>query len=54
MKAVHDRHYATQPGSHDEYRWRLQLLAEETVGKGLRRAARAEDAAFAAAGESLG
>lgn len=53
MKAIHDRYYATPPGSYDEYRWRLQLLAEETVGKRLRDAGRAEDAAFAAAAAAL-
>jgi hypothetical protein len=54
VKAVHDRYYATPPATYDEYRWRLQLLAEETVGKRVRAAVRAEDAAFAAAAEALG
>ena len=54
MKAVHDRHYATPPADHDEYRWRLQLLAEETVGKAVRGQARQEDAAWAAATDRLG
>lgn len=54
MKAVHDRYYATPPASHEEYRWRLLLLAEETVGKRVRAAGRAEDAAFAAAAAALG
>lgn len=49
MKAVHDRYYATPPASLDEYRWRLQLLAEETVGVRLRKAERDEDAAWVAA-----
>lgn len=54
MKAVHDRYYATPPASYDEYRWRLLLLAEETVGRRVRDAGRAEDAAFAAAMEAIG
>jgi hypothetical protein len=54
VRAVHDRHYATPPDSYDAYRWRLQLLAEETVGKAVRGQARQEDAAWAAAADSLG
>ena len=54
MKAIHDRHYATPPASYDEYRWRLQLLAEETVGRRVREAEHAEDAAWAAAQRTLG
>lgn len=54
MKAIHDRHYATPPADWEEYRWRLQLLAEERVGSGMRDAARAEDAAFGRAMGALG
>ena len=54
MKAIHDRHYATPPASFAEYRWRLQLLAEETVGVRVRDTQRAEDAAWAAAADALG
>lgn len=53
MKAVHDRYYATPPADFEEYRWRLQLLAEETVGKALRTKAREEDAAWVAASAVL-
>ena len=54
MRAVHDRYYATPPADHEAYRWRLQLLAEETVGKAVRRQGHQEDAAWAAAAEKLG
>lgn len=54
MRAVHDRHFATPPESHEAYRWRLLLLAEETVGRRVRDAGRAEDAAWAAAQDALG
>lgn len=54
MKAVHDRYYATSPATFTEYRWRLQLLAEETVGRRVRDAGREQDAAWAAAMEKLG
>lgn len=54
MKAVHDRYFATPPASYDEYRWRLLLLAEETVGTRVRDEGRREDAAWAAAESALG
>lgn len=54
MKAIHDRHFATPPASYSDYRWRLQLLAEETVGVRVRDTARQEDAAWAAAADALG
>jgi len=53
VKAVHDRHFANPPADWAEYRWRLQLLAEESIGSSLRRHARAEDAAFTAAADVL-
>lgn len=54
MKAIHDRYFATPPASYTDYRWRLQLLAEETVGTRVRDVGRAEDAAWAAAANALG
>lgn len=54
MKAIHDRHFATPPASFAEYRWRLQLLAEESVGTRVRDVGRAEDAAWDAAARALG
>lgn len=54
MKAIHDRCFATPPASYTDYRWRLQLLAEETVGTRVRDHQRAEDAAWAAAANALG
>ena len=54
MKAIHDRHFATPPADFEEYRWRLLLLAEETVGVRVRGVARQEDAAWAAAQNALG
>lgn len=54
MRAIHDRHFATPPASYRDYRWRLQLLAEETVGVRVRDQERAEDAAWDAAGRALG
>jgi hypothetical protein len=54
VKAVHDRYYATPPASFDEYRWRLQLIAEETVGRPARQQQAQEDAAWTAAQEMLG
>lgn len=54
MKAIHDRYFATPPSSFEEYRWRLLLLAEERVGVRVRERGRAEDAAWAAAGDAIG
>ena len=54
MKAVHDRYYATPPADWVEYRWRLQLLAEERVGVAVRRSAQQEDAAWNAVSDALG
>lgn len=47
VKAIHDRYYATAPGSYDELRWRLQLIAEEEVGHRMRSAKASEDTAAA-------
>lgn len=52
--AIHDRHYASRPDTFEQYRWRLQLLAEESVGGRVREAARAEDRAWAAAAGGMG
>ncbi len=45
---IHDRYYATQPATFGELRWRLQHIAEEEIGKRVRHAQAAEDAAAAA------
>ncbi len=47
--AIHDAAYATPAPSWRAFRWRLQHLAEERVGKLVRRAGSAEDAAWQAA-----
>jgi hypothetical protein len=44
---IHDRYYATQPQTFGELRWRLQHIAEEELGKRVRNARAAEDAAAA-------
>ncbi len=47
--AIHDAAYASPPQSWRAFRWRLQHLAEERLGKLVRRAGRSEDAAWNAA-----
>lgn len=53
MKAIHDRYYATPPATFDDLRWRLQHIAEEEVGKRVREAVAAEDAAAAAMSRAI-
>lgn len=43
--AIHDRYYASRPATFAEFRWRLQLIAEETVGRAGRVPAAEEDQA---------
>ncbi len=50
--AVHDAAYATPPQSWRAFRWRLQHLAEERLGKRMRQATRAEDTAWQSAAEA--
>lgn len=52
--AVHDAAYATRPSSYVELRWRLQHLAEERIGKAIRRAGSDEDEAADRLREALG
>jgi hypothetical protein len=41
--------YATRPATFDQFRWRLLHIAEERVGKRVRRAGLEEDSAWQAA-----
>lgn len=52
--AVHDAVYATSPRTFLELRWRLQHLAEERIGKAIRRAGSDEDEAADRLREALG
>lgn len=47
--AIHDREFASRPATFDEFRWRLQYLAELGVGRLVRRVQREEDAEFSEA-----
>lgn len=53
MRAIHDLHYATPPKDWEDYRWRLQVIAELGVGRAMRKHQAAEDAAFARAADAL-
>lgn len=47
MKAIHDRYYSTPPASWADLRYRLQLIAEEEIGRHVREAQGSEDAVAA-------
>lgn len=47
MKVIHDRYYSTPPATFTELRLRLQLIAEEEVGRHVRDEAAQEDAVAA-------
>lgn len=46
VRAIHDAIYATPPAGWEQYLWRLQHIAEEHIGRRVREAQSAEDAAF--------
>lgn len=46
--AIHDAAYASPPQSWRQYRWRLQHLAEERIGKAVRQSSAHEEAEAAA------
>jgi hypothetical protein len=50
---IHDRYFPTPPSDFDEFRWRLQLLTEERMGRRLRESLREEEAVGALMAERL-
>lgn len=53
LKAIHDREFATPAATFDEFRWRIQYLAELGIGRLLRSEMTREEAIAAAMGEKL-
>jgi hypothetical protein len=45
--AIHDREYSSRPQTFEEFRWRLQYLAELGVGRLIRREQQHESEVFA-------
>lgn len=43
--AIHDHEFPTRPATYDEFRWRVQYLAELGIGRLLRREHQSEQEA---------